>query len=52
LSSLRTFEDLRQVLSAVLAAVAHGDIAPAEAAHIAERADARLRGGPAGSIAR
>ena len=43
LSSLRTFGDLRQVLSTVLAAVAHGDIAPAEAAHIAERADARLR---------
>ena len=43
LSSLRTFGDLRQVLSTVLAAVAHGDIAPAEAAHIAKRADARLR---------
>ena len=42
LSSLRTFEDLRQVLSAVLAAVARGEIAPAEAAHIAERAEARL----------
>jgi len=43
LSSLRTFEDLRQVLSAVLAAVARGEIAPAEAAHIAKRAEARLR---------
>jgi hypothetical protein len=43
LSSLRTFGDLRQVLSTVLAAVAHGDIAPAEAAYIAERAEARLR---------
>jgi hypothetical protein len=43
LSSLRTFEDLRQVLATVLAAVARGDIAPAEAAHIAERAEARLR---------
>jgi hypothetical protein len=39
LSSLRTFEDLRQVL----AAVARGDIAPAEAAYITERAEARLR---------
>jgi hypothetical protein len=43
LSSLRTVEDLPQVLATVLAAVARGDIAPAEAAHIAERADARLR---------
>jgi hypothetical protein len=43
LSSLRTVEDLRQVLATVLAAVARGDITPAEAAHIAERADARLR---------
>ena len=43
LSSLRTVEDLRQVLATVLAAVARGDITPAEAAHIAERVDARLR---------
>ena len=43
LASLRTVEDIRRVLSTVLAAVARGDIAPAEAAHIAERADARLR---------
>jgi len=42
LSSLRMVEDLRQVLATVLAAVARGDIAPAEAAHIAERAEARL----------
>jgi hypothetical protein len=43
LSSLSTFEDLRQVVSTVLAAVARGEITPAEAAHIAERTDARLR---------
>jgi Family of unknown function (DUF5681) len=43
LSSLRSAEDVRQVLSTVLAAVARGDIAPAEAAHIAKRAGARLR---------
>jgi hypothetical protein len=43
LSSLRTFEDLRQALATVLAAVARGDIAPAEAAYITERAEARLR---------
>jgi hypothetical protein len=43
LSSLRTVEDLREVLATVLAAVARGDIAPAEAARIAERANARLR---------
>jgi hypothetical protein len=43
LASLRTVEDLRRVLSTVLAAVARGEIAPAEAAHIAERAEARLR---------
>jgi hypothetical protein len=47
LSSLRTVEDLRQVLATVLAAVARGDITPAEAAHIAERVDARLRRGAA-----
>jgi hypothetical protein len=41
--SSRTVEDIRQVLSAVLAAVARGEIAPAEAARIAPRACARLR---------
>ncbi len=46
LSWLRTVEDLRQVLATVLAAVARGDITPAEAAHIAERAEARLRAAP------
>jgi Family of unknown function (DUF5681) len=43
LSSLCTVEDVRQVLSAVLAAVARGDVAPAEGARIARRACARLR---------
>jgi hypothetical protein len=43
LSSLRTGEDARQVLSSVLAAIARGDIAPAEGAHIAGRVSARLR---------
>jgi hypothetical protein len=43
LSSLRTVEDVREVLSAVLAAVACGDIAPAEAARIARRVRARSR---------
>jgi hypothetical protein len=43
LSSMRTAEDFRQVLSTVLAAVARGDIAPAEAVHIARRVRARLR---------
>jgi hypothetical protein len=45
LSSLRTVEDVRQVLSAVLMAIAQGEITPAEGAHIAERVDARLRAG-------
>lgn len=45
LASLRAVEDLRPMLSTVLAAVARGEITPAEAAHIAERADARLRAG-------
>jgi len=43
LSSLRTAEDCRQVLAAVLMAVARGEIAPAEGAHIARRVDAWLR---------
>jgi hypothetical protein len=46
LSSLSTFEDLRHVVSTVLAAVARSEITPAEAAHIAERTDARLRAAP------
>jgi hypothetical protein len=37
LSSSHTLDDLRQVLSAVLAAVARGEVSPAEAAHIARR---------------
>ena len=43
LASLRTAEGFRQALSAVLMAVARGEIAPAEAAHIARRVRARLR---------
>jgi hypothetical protein len=43
LSSLRTVEDVRQILSAVLAAAASGESSPAEAASIARRACARLR---------
>jgi hypothetical protein len=43
LSSLRTAEDFRRVLSAVLAAVSRGKIAPAEGARIARRGRARLR---------
>ncbi|MGC1890967.1 MAG: hypothetical protein WA709_33650, partial [Stellaceae bacterium] len=43
LSSLRTAEDFRQVLSAVLAAISRGKVAPAEGARIARRARARLR---------
>jgi hypothetical protein len=46
LSSLRTVEDVRQVLSAVLAAVARGEIAPGEAARIARRVRVRLRAVP------
>jgi hypothetical protein len=42
-SSLRTVEDVRLVLAAVLAAVARGEVAPAEAARIARRVRARLR---------
>ena len=37
MSSLQTIEDARQALAAVLAAVASGEIAPAEAARIARR---------------
>ena len=43
LESLRTAEDCRQVLSTVLEAVAHGEIAPAEAARVARRVRTRLR---------
>jgi hypothetical protein len=43
LSSLRTVGDVRQALSAVLAAVARGKSSPAEAASIARRACSRLR---------
>ena len=43
LTSLRTVDDLRQVLSAVLAAVGRGEIAPAEAVRIARRGRGRLR---------
>jgi uncharacterized protein DUF5681 len=43
LSSLRTVEDFRQVLTTVMTAVAHGRIAPAEAARVARRVRARSR---------
>jgi hypothetical protein len=43
LSSLRTVEDVRPVLSTVLAAVARGELAPAEAARIARRVCSRFR---------
>ena len=43
LSSLRTVGEFREVLASVLAAVAHGEITPAEGAQIAKRVDARLR---------
>jgi hypothetical protein len=57
LASSRTVKDFRQVLSTVLAGVAHGEIAPAEAARIARRVRVRLRaarrlarlGAPAGA---
>jgi hypothetical protein len=45
LSSLRTAEDFRRVLSAVLAAIAQGELTPAEGANIAGRVGARLRTG-------
>lgn len=44
LSAVRTAEDLQHVLRVVLAAVSRGDLAPTEAAHIARRGRARLRG--------
>src|SRR6266446_4282360 len=43
LSSLRTAEDFRWVLSSVLAAIARGEIAPAEGVRIARRVRARRR---------
>jgi hypothetical protein len=43
LSLLRTVEDVRQVLTSVLAVVARGEVAPAEAARIARRVRTRLR---------
>jgi hypothetical protein len=43
LASVRTGEDCRQVLATVLAAIARGEIAPAEGARIAWRVDVRLR---------
>jgi hypothetical protein len=43
LSLLRTNEDIRQLLPTVLAAIARGEIAPAEGARIARRMRARLR---------
>ena len=47
MSSLQTIEDARQALAAVLAAVASGEIAPAEAARSARRVVAQLRAVPA-----
>jgi hypothetical protein len=43
LSSLRTAEDVRQMLAAVLATAARGEVAPAKGARIARRVRARLR---------
>ena len=43
LSSLRSAEQVHQALCTVFAAVSRGEIAPAEAALIARRADSRLR---------
>ena len=43
LASLRTAEDCRQMLAAVLGAAARGEITPAEAARLARRVRARLR---------
>jgi len=47
LSSLRTADEVRQVLSTVLMAIARGEIAPAEGARIARRVRVRLRVGRA-----
>jgi hypothetical protein len=43
LASLRTVEDFRQLLPTVLAAIARGELAPAEGARIARQVRARLR---------
>ena len=43
LVSLRKAEDVKEVLAAVLAAVARGEVAPVEGARIARRVCARLR---------
>ena len=43
LMSLRTAEDVKEALAAVLAAVARGEVAPVEGARIARRVCARLR---------
>jgi hypothetical protein len=43
LKSVCTVEDCRRVLATVLAAIARGEIAPAEGARITERVRARLR---------
>jgi hypothetical protein len=43
LASLRTAKDVRQVLSTVLAAIARGEIAPAEGADIARRVHSQMR---------
>jgi len=43
LSSIHTAEDLRQLLPKVLAAIAHGEITPAEGARLARRARTRWR---------
>jgi hypothetical protein len=43
LSSLRTPEDCRRMLAAILADIARGRIAPADGARIAKRVGARLR---------
>jgi hypothetical protein len=45
LSSLRTADEVRQVLSTVLMGIARGEIAPAEGARIARRVRAQLRAG-------
>ena len=43
LSSIRSAEDLRRLLPKVLAAIAHGEITPAEGARLARRARTRWR---------
>ncbi len=43
LSSVRTADDLRRVVDTLWAAIARGEIGPAEGARVARRARARLR---------